>query len=260
MTALLQIFVSYKTSALDVSTLEQCISKLDKSKVKTAILVNDYKPDDPINRLAKIVDYFIPNDDNLGYGSTINRFVRSLPSLPEYLAFLNTDISWEPGTFEKSIGFMNNNKSCVLMVPKILNPDQSIAYLCKRNPTLLALISRRFIPDFLKTKALKKYDRWFCMRECDYSLTIESSYLSGCCMVVRSLPFIDLGGFDERYFLYLEDADLTRSMQKYGSCLHVPSLSIVHQWQRGSYNNIKLMYWNILSFFIYSIKWGWKLF
>ena len=71
---------------------------------------------------------------------------------------------------------------------------------------------------------------------------------------------MDLAGFDEEFFLYLEDADLTRGMQSYGKCLHVPYLSIVHQWQRGSYKNPKLMYWNILSFFIYSNKWGLKLF
>ena len=260
MNGLLQIFVSYKTSASDVSTLEQCISMLDKSLVKTAIIVNDYRPDDPIARLANTVDFFIPNSDNLGYGATINRFVRSLQCMPEYLAFLNTDISWKVGTFERSIDYMNQNYSCVLMVPKILNPDQSLAYLCKRNPTFLALISRRFIPNFLKSRALKKYDRWFCMQDSDYSNTIDCSYLSGCCMIVRSAPFIDLGGFDERFFLYLEDADLTRSMQKYGKCLHVPSLSIVHQWQRGSYRDLKLMYWNILSYFLYSSKWGWKLF
>ena len=260
MTALLQIFVSYKTSAVDVTTLEQCILKLDKSVVQTAILVNDYSPDDPINDLARIVDYFIPNDDNLGYGATINRFVRSLPSLPEYLAFLNTDISWKAGTFEKGIDFMSDNESCVLMVPKILNPDRSVAYLCKRNPTLLALISRRFIPDILKPKSHKEYDRWLFLRNSNYSDIIESSYLSGCCMIVRSVPFMDLAGFDEEFFLYLEDADLTRGMQSYGKCLHVPYLSIVHQWQRGSYKNPKLMYWNILSFFIYSNKWGLKLF
>ena len=259
MTALLQIFVSYKTPIADVAILDNCISMLDKSSIKTAILVNDYSPQDPIASISNKVDFFIPNQDNLGYGATINRFVRSLAFVPEYLAFLNTDVSWESGTFESICDFMNQNKSCVLMTPKILNPDQSIAYLCKKNPTLLALVSRRFIPDFLKPNILKRYDKLFAMRDKDYSTVIQSSYLSGCCMVARSLQFVDLGGFDERFFLYLEDADLTRSMQKYGKCLHVPHISITHQWQRGSYKNLKLMYWNILSFFIYSIKWGWKL-
>ena len=260
MANLLQIFVSYKTSVSDVIVIEECISRLDRSCVKTAILINEFRPDDPIARLAAEVDYFIPNQDNLGYGATINRFVRSLSSIPEYLAFLNTDISWDAGTFEKSIEFMDQNRSCVLMVPKILNPDQSIAYLCKRNPTVLALLSRRFIPDIIKPKFLKQYDRWFIMRDHDYLKTIQSSYLSGCCMIVRSSPFIEIGGFDESFFLYLEDADLTRRMQKYGLCMHVPFLSITHQWQRGSYKNLGLMYWNILSFLIYSNKWGWRLF
>ena len=78
MTALLQIFVSYKTPVADVAVLDNCISMLDKSSIKTAILVNDYSPQDPIASISNKVDFFIPNQDNLGYGATINRFVRSL--------------------------------------------------------------------------------------------------------------------------------------------------------------------------------------
>ena len=89
----------------------------------------------------------------------------------------------------------------------------------------------------------------------DYSSIFDVPYLSGCCMIARTSSFIESGGFDQRYF-YLEDADLTRSMRKYGRCIHFPYVSVVHSWGRGNYRNIWLMLINIVSAFIYFKKWG----
>ena len=155
---------------------------------------------------------------------------------------------------------MNGNKECVLLVPKIINPDGSTAYLCKRNPTILALVSRRFIPDSIKTKSLLNYDKNFCMADFSYSTIFEAPYLSGCCMIARSSSFLSIGGFDQRFFLYLEDADLTRRLQLVGRCIHAPFISITHEWQRGSYKSLKLMFYSVYSAFIYFRKWGWKLY
>lgn len=260
MISLLQVFVSYRSSQQDVDNLLRCISELDKNIVRTAILVNDYNPRLPINSLAKHVDYFLPYPDNLGYGATINRFVSSLDIVPQYLAFLNTDISWHSGTFEKACTYMNVNSEYALLVPKIINPDGTTAYLCKKNPTVLALLSRRFIPNFIKSKSLIRYDREFCMVDFDYSMIIEAPYLSGCCMITRSSAFLAVGGFDEKFFLYLEDADLTRRLQVVGRCIHAPFISITHEWQRGSYRSLKLMFHNIYSAFIYFKKWSWQLY
>ena len=259
MYSLLQVFVSYRSSQQEVDNLKKCISELNKDIVRTAILVNDYRPWLPINSLAKDVDYFLPNPDNLGYGATINRFVRSLDIVPDYFAFLNTDICWNSGTFENACFYMNTNKECVLLVPKIKNPDGSTAHLCKKNPTILALVSRRFIPDSIKSKSLLKYDRNFCMAEFNYSTIFEAPYLSGCCMIARSSAFLLIGGFDEQFFLYLEDADLTRRLQGVGRCIHAPFISVTHEWQRGSYKSLKLMLYNIYSAFLYFKKWGWRL-
>ena len=102
----------------------------------------------------------------------------------------------------------------------------------------------------------KRYDEWYTMANKDYSSIFDVPYLSGCCMIARTSSFIESGGFDQRYFLYLEDADLTRSMSRYGRCVHFPYASVVHSWGRGNYRNIWLMLINIVSAFIYFKKWG----
>ena len=59
---------------------------------------------------------------------------------------MNTDVEWDEGTLEKIINWMERNKETVLSVPQIENYQGEIQKLCKRDPTVLALLSRRFIP------------------------------------------------------------------------------------------------------------------
>ena len=125
--------------------------------------------------------------------------------------------------------------------------------LCKRHPTLLGLCSR-CLPDRFKPAWLKRYDRWYVMADQDYEEVFEVPYLSGCCMLVRSDAFRRVGGFDERYFLYLEDADITRSLAHDGKCVHLPVAAVVHNWGRGNYQNLRLMLVNIISAWRYLIN------
>ena len=129
--------------------------------------------------------------------------------------------------------------------------------LCKQNPTLLALISRRFVPYSIKPQWLRQYDRWYQMDDFDYNGIFEVPYLSGCCMLFNSSSFVKVGGFDEKYFLYLEDADLTRQLTYEGRCIHLPIASVVHAWGRGNYKNIFLTLVNLASAWHYFCKWGW---
>ena len=91
----------------------------------------------------------------MGYGKAVNNLLSKVYNKPEYIAILNTDLSWPKGTFENMIHWMDDHSDISLMVPQILSPLGQIQKLCKRNPTVLALISRRFIPDKFKPSILK---------------------------------------------------------------------------------------------------------
>ena len=78
-------------------------------------------------------------------------------------------------------------------------------------------------------------------------------------MLVCRDAYQAIGGFDERYFLYLEDADLTRSLARQGRCIHLPVAAVVHNWGRGNYRSLRLMVVNLVSAWRYFWKWGWSL-
>ena len=255
---LLLILVAYHPSEDEVNILKDCLSCLNE-KIGYSIVVNDYKMGESVDLLIEDSDYYLLNNDNPGYGGAVNRLISKLTQLLKYIGVLNIDLSWEDGTFEKLLMWLNNHNDVSLAVPQILDVKGSIQRLCKRNPTLLGLFSRRFLPTFLKPQWLKKYDHWYVMSDCNYEKTFEASYLSGCCMLIKSDAFISIGGFDERYFLYLEDADLTRSLSFEGRCIHLPEGRVVHRWGRGNYRESKLLIVNLISAWKYFMKWGFVL-
>jgi GT2 family glycosyltransferase len=255
---LLLLLVAYHPSQREVKQLQACLAALPP-QVGYAVVVNDHHPGDPVEELAPGADGFLANPDNPGYGRAVNRLVAYLGQLPPYIGVLNTDLSWIPGTFERLLGWLHQHPEVSLAVPEILDETGSPQRLCKRNPTVLGLFSRRFLPDWLKPAWLKRYDRWYVMADQNYQEMFEAPYLSGCCMLIRSDAFRHAGGFDERYFLYLEDADLTRTLATQGRCVHLPVASVVHGWGRGNYRNLGLMAVNFASAWHYFRKWGWRL-
>ena len=252
---LLLIFVSFHSSQDEVSSLEKCLQLLPDN-VGYCVVVNEYIPGEPIDDLESQAHFFIRSEFNLGYSKAINLIVSKLTKVPSYLAILNTDIAWYTNIFSQMIDWLNQNPDVNLLVPQILDSSGNIQYLCKRHPTILGMFSRRFFPNFLKNRWILKYDDWYSMRLHDYMQIFDVEYLSGCFMLVRSCAFQNVGGFDERYFLYLEDADFTRSISETGRCIHYPYVSITHNWGRGNYKSLSLMIVNLVSAWKYFTKWG----
>lgn len=253
------LFVAFHPTEQEVNRLRSSLGGLSDG-IRYAVIANDHHEDEPVDALAGSAVLFIKERRNLGYGKAANALVRllqgELGGLPPFIAVLNTDLSWTPGTFEIMCGWMQVRPEISLAVPRIVNELGEIQLLCKRNPTLLALLSRRFIPRSLKPHWLLRYDSWYCMADQDYAHLIETTYLSGCCMVFRSLAYLKVGGFDERYFLYLEDADLARRLSFDGRCVHLPIAEVTHGWGRGNYSSLKLMLINLISAWKYFGVWG----
>ena len=255
---LLLLVVAYHPSPQEIEQLQACLAELP-STVGYAVVVNDHKQGEPVDQLKAGADLFLANSDNPGYGTAVNRLVVRLGQLPPYIGVLNTDLSWQTGTFERLLAWLQQHPQVSLAVPQILDENGSPQKLCKNHPTVLGLFSRRFLPDWLKPTFLKRYDRWYVMADQNYQEVFEAPYLSGCCMLIRSEAFISAGGFDERYFLYLEDADLTRILARDGRCVHLPVASVVHAWGRGNYRDLGLVVVNLISAWHYFRKWGWRI-
>ncbi|MCP5053524.1 MAG: glycosyltransferase family 2 protein [bacterium] len=197
---------------------------------------------------------------NTGFGSAHNTAIREIQGSADYPAeyhlVMNPDVSFGPDVLEKLVDFMDRHREVGLVMPKVLYPDKSTQHLCKQLPTPFDLIGRRFIPGFLKPlwgKRLARYE----FRHKDYNQTMEVPHLSGCFMMLRSEVFEQVGVFDERFFLYLEDVDYSRRIHQKYKTLYYPEVEILHHYHKGSYKRWKHLKYHIVSAARYFNKWGW---
>ena len=129
-----------------------------------------------------------------------------------------------------------------------------IQNLVKLLPTPFDLFQRRFLP---RWKWAEKLNSRYEMNFADKGVVVESPYLSGCFMFIRTEALKKIGLFDKNIFMYSEDLDLTRRIhKKYKTVMH-PEVEVFHKWERGSYKDKKLLMEQIKANIYYFNKYGW---
>jgi GT2 family glycosyltransferase len=201
---------------------------------------------------------YIFNNANLGYGKTHNIALRkSIEENIPYHLVLNPDVYFEKGVLEELYNFMESNKDVGLVMPKVLYPNGNIQYLCKLLPTPLDLFGRRFLNFGPFKKFLEKRNKIYELEFSNYDKIMEVPYLSGCFMFIRTEFLKKVGLFDERFFMYLEDTDLSRRIHMVAKTIYYPYVHIYHEYEKGSYKNLKLLSYHISSAIKYFNKYGW---
>jgi GT2 family glycosyltransferase len=193
---------------------------------------------------------------NVGYGSGHNVALRKDVARSEYHLVLNPDVSFAPQSPLLLYQFMNDRPDVGLVMPRILYPDGTDQRLCKKLPTPLDLMNRRFLGGVgrsLFSKQLRTYE----MLDVDLGVAREVPCLSGCFMFIRCAALHEVGYFDERYFMYMEDVDLCRRIGERYKTVFFPRVSITHGYAKGSYRNFRLLRYHLQSAIKYFIKWGW---
>lgn len=151
--------------------------------------------------------------ENLGFGKGCNDIAWRTES--EYILFLNPDVILTKNALDNLIKFMDNNKECAISGGKLLNLDGTIQYSCRRFPTLINVFFGR---ENLLTRFLpgNRFTRNYMYIDMDYNKNNEVDWLRGAVFMVRRSVFERLKGFDERFFLFLEDTDLCLRARKEG--------------------------------------------
>ncbi len=201
---------------------------------------------------------YIFNNQNLGYGKAHNVAIKRILNSTDYHLVLNPDIVFEGKALHQMLLFLEAHSNIGLLMPKVLYGNGEIQYLCKLFPTPFDLIMRRFIPGFLKNKLQARLNQYE-LKHKNYDAQMEVPNLSGCFMLLRVEVLKIVGLFDEQFFMYLEDTDLSRRINMQFQTIYYPQVSIVHQYEKGSYKSLKLLKYHVVSAFRYFNKYGWFL-
>lgn len=246
-----QITASIVLYKENVEVLQKAIHSFLNTSLTKRLYLIDNSPNDSLKNCVSHADVeYLFNNDNVGFGSAHNAVLKNINNSSEYHLILNPDVEFKPHVIPKLIEQLKKEQDVSMISPKVRYPDGELQYTSRRYPSFFDLIIRVF-GVFKKRIAYKEY------RNQDLTKSFYPDFIHGCFMLFRTQEFIDLKGFDEGYFLYMEDADICKRIDGKGNKkLYFPKEEIVHLHRKGSSKSIYLFLRHFISAIKYFNKWG----
>ncbi len=247
--------VCYHTHLGVLNRLLESVKQSDLKGLKLTVVDNANETELQAFCTEKQIGY-LNSGANLGYGAGHNLVLRQNKGMAEYHLVLNPDVYFDAGLLSTLVKTYKNLEQAAMAIPKVRYPNGQIQYLSKRLPTAMDLIGRRFLSGIFKKWASKQREVYE-MRDMNYETDFCTPTVSGCFMFFSDNLLQQTNGFDERFFLYLEDVDFSRRASAYGFNYHLGHLEIYHDYQKSSYKSLKPLWLHISSAVKYFNKYGW---
>ena len=162
---------------------------------------------------------------NLGYGTAVNRAVATLPAEEEFVVVANPDVVWGPDSIDLLLDAAARWPQAGSLGPLIRDPDGSVYPSARHLPSLIRGGMHAVVGFAWKANPWTKSYRQERLEPSERPV----GWLSGSCLLVRRSAFDAIGGFDERYFMYMEDVDLGDRLGRAGWLnVYVPGSEILH--------------------------------
>ncbi len=247
--------VSIVTYHTDNDELTRCLESLDTDIVSRIFIIDNSRSESTRELAAghrKVV--YIPND-NTGYGAGHNIALRQVVDDPavRYHLVVNSDVRFEPDVLSRMVSFMEQHPGVGQLHPKVLNPDGSMQWTVRRLPAPIDVIGRRFLPAALMRRRNDRY----LLKHIDHNKAFDVPYHQGSFMLLRTEALRRVGLFDERFFMYPEDIDLTRRIHRHYQTLYWPEVEIIHDHRAQSYTSPRMLRIHMINMARYFCKWGW---
>ena len=217
------ITVSIVTFHTAIEELQKCLQSLTSSHIE-CIFIIDNSQEDYIRTFCATqpkVEY-IPQD-NIGYGAAHNiAIAKSIARHATYHLVLNSDVYFAPDSINAIESYMDEHPDVGQLIPNTIYPNGQLQHVVRLLPTPAIQILRRFLP---KTW-FQKQNNQFLLRNWKHDKPLNVPFHMGCFMFFRKTLFW-------------------------------PAITIVHNHQRASYKNRRLLKIHIQSAIHYFNKWGW---
>lgn len=235
-------------SCLGNKDLDLVISVWDNSKTSLSFDL----PNDPR------IKYHFNRGKNLGFGGAHNKnFLRVGEDAYYYLA-LNPDIMFDSNLLTKMLLNMTKDTTVGLSIPKICYSSGEIQRVNRRLPRPQDCFFNYVSNKISFTKPfLAPLCNHYLLKDIDLEEPFECPVISGCFMLFKSELFKKVGGFDERFFLYLEDTDIARRLSSIARTVVFSEAVAIHKWAQASHINLRMLITQIVSMVRYFNKWGW---
>ena len=245
--------VIYNSPEKDLQTAIDCVTQ---SAVDQIYVIDNTLTDRLKNFTEQLSGkvVYVQGHGNVGYGAAHNIAMREvIRQGAKYHLVINPDVVFTKGTIEKIAEFMDANPQAGQLIPKVVYPNGKLQYVCNLIPTPFDLLFRRCLPKKIIKKRMDKFQLKFT----GLNKIMNVPYHHGCFMFFRVSALKEIGLFDERFFMYPEDIDLTRRMHEKFETLFYPEVEVVHTHSAESRKSLKMFRIHIVNLIRYFNKWGW---
>ncbi len=242
----------------DVKNAVESIEKVTPAEIEKEIyLIDNSEHDESDEGEAAFREWITAYADviyrksggNIGFGAGHNLCIKEYDS--QYHAIVNPDILLKEDAFSSMIPFMDENPDIGMLIPRILSEEGELQKVYRRDLTPLDMFIRMFCGGHFK----KRQD-YHTLQDQNYDAVFDLPFGQGSFLLIRTELFKEIGGFDDRFFLYMEDADLCRRVGQKARFVYFPGASVIHKWEKGSHKNKKLFRIHVESMIKYFCKWG----
>jgi len=215
----------------------QCVKNLRRQTIKDQIeiiVVDNHSDDDSIGilhvRLADIPNVrIIEAAENLGYGRGNNLGERYATG--DYILIVNPDTEPQSDALERFIEVLEKDTEIGIIAPKLVFPDGTVRDSYRTFPTMFDIVIKRTVLRHIFHERLRRY----LQHERDPNYVRDTDWVAGACLFLRRSFFEELGGFDERFFLFFDDTDFCRRCWELGKrVVYYPDIKAGDRKQRLS--------------------------
>ncbi len=222
------IIVNYNNS----EPLKYCLESIYQTiqGIEFEIIIVDNSEDDPgLQDLKGLYPkaQFISNSSNVGFSKANNQAAKLARG--NFYIFLNPDTLLSDQAVNSMHKYLCAHSEVGAIGPKVVNPDGSLQFSCRRYPTLWTGLFNRY-SILSRLFPGNRFTSQYLMFDFDHNKTFHVDWLSGCCLMVSKSVFEGIGGFDENYFLFNEDIDLCRMINESGKqVIYFPEAKVTHR-------------------------------
>jgi len=250
-----ELTISIVTYKNNIRELMRTVDSVLNSNLNLKLIISDNSPTDTLRSLFddSRIEYLY-NEKNFGFGAGHNIAIKKILNSSKYHLALNPDTYFNSDVLGKIVAFMDENTQFGLFMPKIFYSDGSTSKVRRILPTLWDVFGKNLFPFLPYTKRrIITYSTDFF----SYNKQCSIPFVSGSFLFFRTSELIKIGLFDERFFMYFEDTDISRRFYKRSKTVYYPRISISHIAHQDSHHNLYLSIVHINSAIKYFNKWGW---
>ena len=208
------------------TALLECVASLRRAGLATVVVVDNASSDGSLEALAAAdpAAILVPTGRNLGYGAAANRGVARCSE--DLVLVCNPDLVVDPSAPDRLAAVLAADPSLAVAGPLVVDEGGATYPSARDFPSPAVAVLHAAVglvrPD-------NRWSRAYRREEPAPSAERESDWVSGACLLVRRTAFASVGGFDEGYFMYVEDLDLCWRLHRAGwGVRYVPAARVLH--------------------------------